>query len=244
MQTETKCYFCSQPITGPTEIEHHHPDKANFPDWTEPAHPGCHTRYHQACPEQGRREANHFKDWGSQSPYAGRPGYERVIAKWPGFHRMGGLARARTARRDERGRFTVAEPPSTYASNVWHGRVQEQTEKMATGPFLDDDDYTLVVPSEWYNEAAVRFWKSKGFEWRPKTATWVRDTRKPLDGETYTPKAWLTATRRQFYRFWPGLLQPHHTHLRTGKSDRQRYTDWERAGQRYIEGEYGAYIEH
>jgi hypothetical protein len=89
------CYFCTQEITG--DIEHHHPDKAQFPDWTEPAHAKCHTRYHS--------RNGHFREWGARSPYAGRPGYELAIAKWPGFHRMGGLARARSAQRDVRGRF-------------------------------------------------------------------------------------------------------------------------------------------
>ena len=89
------CYFCNQEITG--NVEYHHPDKAQFPDWTAPAHAECHTRYH--------REASHFQLWGARSPYAGRPGYELVIAKWPGFHRMGGLARARSAKRDALGRF-------------------------------------------------------------------------------------------------------------------------------------------
>jgi hypothetical protein len=90
------CYFCNQEITGP--VEHHHPNKARFPDWTEPGHPECHTRYH--------REAGHFVFWGAASAYAGRPGYEKCIEKWPGFHRMGGLARARSASRDVQGRFT------------------------------------------------------------------------------------------------------------------------------------------
>ena len=118
-------------------------------------------------------------------------------------------------------------PPAAYGSNAWHQRIQEQTAKMVAGPILDDDGFTLIVPSEWYNEDARRFWLSRKFEWRPKTATWERDTRKPLDGVTYTPQAWLKATRRQFYQFWPSLLN-------RCTSDRQRY----------IEGEYSAYIEY
>ncbi len=77
-----KCYFCTQQITG--LVEQHHP--------------GCHTRYHS--------EAGHFKEWGGWTTYKGRPGYERALAKYPGFHSMGGQARAHTAHRDERGRFT------------------------------------------------------------------------------------------------------------------------------------------
>jgi hypothetical protein len=98
-----KCYFCNQPITGP--VHYHHPDKRRFPTWLEPAHPQCHKRYHQ--------DAGHFKQWGREGGlkggipqrFRGRPGYELCIAKWPGFHRMGGLARARSAQRDKRGRF-------------------------------------------------------------------------------------------------------------------------------------------
>lgn len=96
-----KCYFCGKSITPGQHIEHHHPDKDHHPDWTEPAHRECHRRYHQ--------EANHFKEWGAKgglsAPYRGRKGYELAIAKWPGFHRMGGLARARAAARDSHGRF-------------------------------------------------------------------------------------------------------------------------------------------
>ena len=180
------CYFCNQPITGPAE--HHHPDKRNHPDWTEPAHPECHARYH--------REANHFQEWGARSPYAGREGYERAVARWPAFHSMGGKARARSARRDERGRFVAEtkpfyglgapfQTPSAHVRQAWHEHVQAQTRKMTAGPFLAEDGHTLVVPSEWYHEDAARFWKSHGFEWRPKSATWQRDTRRPFRGKRY-----------------------------------------------------------
>ena len=94
---QDKCYFCGQILSSSEPIEDHHPDKEKFPDWTEPAHPHCHTRYHS--------EAGHFKQWGADSPFAGRPGYERAIAKWPAFHSMGGKARARSARRNPDGTF-------------------------------------------------------------------------------------------------------------------------------------------
>lgn len=32
----------------------------------------------------------------------GRPGYELAVAKWPGFHSMGGKARARSSKRERR----------------------------------------------------------------------------------------------------------------------------------------------
>jgi hypothetical protein len=93
---DTLCYFCNEPIQG--EVHHHHPDKAQHPNWVEPAHPACHTRYHS--------EAGHFQEWGGWTQYKGRQGYELAIKKWPGFHRMGGLARAKAAHRNELGRFT------------------------------------------------------------------------------------------------------------------------------------------
>jgi hypothetical protein len=90
------CYFCAQPIAPGEPVEHHHPDKARFPDWTEPAHRVCHRRYH-ARPDC--RNGTPPVEW------RGRRGYDEVVKAWPGWHRMGGLARSRQAERDERGRF-------------------------------------------------------------------------------------------------------------------------------------------
>jgi len=66
---------------------------------------------------------------------------------------------------------------------------------------------TNSLEQAWQNVRATLFWKTHGFEWRPKTATWQRDTRRPLRGKRYTPAAWLQSTRRRFYRFWPTLLK-------------------------------------
>lgn len=95
------CYFCNRPVNG--ELNMHHPDKDNLPDWVEPAHAECHRQYHST--------RGHFTEWGKQTKYKGRSGYELCITKWPGFHRMGGLVRARTAMRGADGRFlpTVTE---------------------------------------------------------------------------------------------------------------------------------------
>jgi len=91
------CYFCGKKIENGEERDLHHPNKKDCPDWVVPAHKGCHHRYH--------KDAGHFAEWGSWSPYAGKEGYIRVIRKWPGFHRMGGIVRAHTAKRDTHGRF-------------------------------------------------------------------------------------------------------------------------------------------
>lgn len=88
------CYFCTGPIDD--KVEWHHPDREDR-DLVVPAHPECHRRYHL--------EVGHFEYWGGLSATSGRPGYEICIEKWPGFHHMGGLARAHTADRDSNGRF-------------------------------------------------------------------------------------------------------------------------------------------
>lgn len=84
-----------------------------------------------------------------------------------------------------------------------------QTETMTAGPHLAEDDHTLIIPSQWYNEQATTFWKLHGFRWNPGAATWERDTTLPLrkDGKRYTASAWLESTRREFYRFWPTLAK-------------------------------------
>jgi hypothetical protein len=50
-----------------------------------------------------------FKEWGSWSPYAGHEGLKRALKKYPTFHRMGGLKRAKTAKRSANGRFVQNE---------------------------------------------------------------------------------------------------------------------------------------
>jgi len=91
------CYFCSQEIGPDDGIEMHHPNKRDHPDWTEAAHSVCHRSYHQS--------RGHFVVWGKLAPLRGRPGYELAIKAWPAFHRMGGLARARSAKRGSNGCF-------------------------------------------------------------------------------------------------------------------------------------------
>lgn len=97
--------------------------------------------------------------------------------------------------------------PSQIVQRAWSDQVQKQTETMTTGPHLAEDGHTLIVPSEWYNEQATKFWKLHGFRWNPSAATWERDTSLPLrkDAKRYTASAWLESTRREFYRFWPTL---------------------------------------
>jgi hypothetical protein len=96
---------------------------------------------------------------------------------------------------------------SSHQAYVEHAEKQQHT--MVTGPHLDADGHTLIIPSEWYNEVAATFWGQHGFHYNGGTSTWERDTRLPLrkDGKQYTAKAWLTSTQREFYRFWPTLLK-------------------------------------
>jgi hypothetical protein len=97
--TTVRCYFCDKIIDPLTEQrDDHHPDKKADNTWTVPVHHDCHVRYHSTRGE--------FQKWGTLSPYRGLPGLRLAEAAWPGFHRMGGLARVRGAKRDARGRFT------------------------------------------------------------------------------------------------------------------------------------------
>jgi hypothetical protein len=79
-------------------------------------------------------------------------------------------------------------------------------ERMQAGPFLAEDDCTLIVPSDWYNVQAAVFWASHGFQYKSGRKEWHRDTQKPYNAKTYTAEAWLESTRREFYGYWPELL--------------------------------------
>ncbi len=98
--------------------------------------------------------------------------------------------------------------PSHIVSQARQENRQKEQRVMATGPRLDADGHTLVIPSEWYNEVAATFWRQHGFHYDGITSTWKRDTRLRLrtTGKIYTAAAWLESTRRQFYQFWPKLL--------------------------------------
>ena len=97
---------------------------------------------------------------------------------------------------------------SKSAQQAYTEKQQQQQHIMITGPHLDHDGHTLIIPSEWYNETAATFWSQHGFHWNKGSSTWERDTQLPLrtTGKRYTTEAWLTSTRRQFYQFWPTLL--------------------------------------
>jgi len=82
-------------------------------------------------------------------------------------------------------------------------RVAYDHECMAAGPELAADGYTLVVPSNVYNEEAKGFWKSKGFRFDGIETRWVRDTRRPFAGKRYPAATWLARTRAKFYEFYP-----------------------------------------
>lgn len=94
---------------------------------------------------------------------------------------------------------------SSHQAYVEHAEKQQHA--MVTGPHLNADGYTLIVPSQWYNAAAAVLWSQFGFHWNNDGATWERDTRLPLSGKRYTTDTWLTSTRKQFYQFWPTLLK-------------------------------------
>ena len=93
------CYFCDLPLVEGEPTEWHHPNKNRYPAWVEPAHKSCHRQYHYKRGDHKTLPEELF----------GRGGYDRAIAKWPAWHRMGGKARAKSARRGPDGRFLPRE---------------------------------------------------------------------------------------------------------------------------------------
>jgi len=75
--------------------------------------------------------------------------------------------------------------------------------RMRRGPFLLDDGFTLVVPSEYYSPRARAFWSSHGFRWNGAECSWIADTRQEIGGRRFSPSAWLQSTRERFYQFYP-----------------------------------------
>ena len=100
----------------------------------------------------------------------------------------------------------LASAKATESSAAFYAaKVCLQTKRMQAGPRLALDGYTLIVPSEWYNEEAAKFWKFHGFRWNPSGPAWERDTGRLFNGKKFTADAWLESTRRQFAKFWPSL---------------------------------------
>lgn len=83
-------------------------------------------------------------------------------------------------------------------------RTCSKWELMQDGPYLVDR-VVVVVPSEWKNPRAIRFWKRAGFRWNGRALSWIRDTREPHEDKVYEPETWLRSIRERFYDFWPEL---------------------------------------
>ena len=94
-------------------------------------------------------------------------------------------------------------------------RAERDQDQMDRGPYLDQDGYTLIVPSLWYNPTVSAFWKSKGFSFEhganPRnpddcaipTQRWTRDTRRLIQGRRCQTGAWLLRVRELYYEFYP-----------------------------------------
>ena len=96
-QPYPRCFLCGYMIGCDEEGEEHHPGRKRFPDWTVPVHADCHRAYHSRNGD--------YRRWGGRSSTSGRLGYELALARWPNFHRMGGLVRAHSAERNAHGQF-------------------------------------------------------------------------------------------------------------------------------------------
>ncbi len=86
-----------------------------------------------------------------------------------------------------------------------------KAERMRTGPFISDN--IIIIPSDYYNPAAVAFWKSIGAAWRPTHPTgqcWVLNPAvTTYNGRHWSADQWLTAIRRRYFNdFWPGIDDP------------------------------------
>lgn len=85
----TRCHHCRRPVANP---HRHHPDREGRPDHTVDMHPECHWAHH--------RDRGDCAAWGAMTPTAGPEGYRHTLKACPGFHHLGGAARAAGARRD------------------------------------------------------------------------------------------------------------------------------------------------
>jgi hypothetical protein len=84
-------------------------------------------------------------------------------------------------------------------------QLDAELERMRTGPYFAGD--ILIVPSEWYNEKAAEFWGQHGFRYSREANAWQRDIRTLFHGKRYSAQAWITSTRQEFFKFWPGLAE-------------------------------------
>jgi len=80
-----------------------------------------------------------------------------------------------------------------------------EAQKMQEGPHVLPDGFTISIPSLWFNENAATYWRYHGFEFKRKTWSWQRSAKTPYKKKTYSVKAWLESTRREFFSFWPQL---------------------------------------
>lgn len=92
---------------------------------------------------------------------------------------------------------------------------QERTDEIG---IVERTGVFVVVPSPWIsrrvNKRAARFWRSKGFVERTVDNSphvteayvreWVRAVDMPLDGLTFTAKAWLEAAMRKHKELYNG----------------------------------------
>lgn len=93
---------------------------------------------------------------------------------------------------------------------LYEMRREHQRERMRPGPYKRGS--TIVIPSEWYSEAAANFWKEIGAQWcpgHPDGQAWVLNwSLATYKGRHWSPEQWLKAIRRRFYGFWPSLKEP------------------------------------
>ena len=81
-------------------------------------------------------------------------------------------------------------------------RAQARYDSMRAGPYLEENGIGglwVVIPSDWFNEEARRFWASIGCRYLPHERKWVRSVQLAYQGKTYTAPQWLRSIRRKFF---------------------------------------------
>jgi len=84
-------------------------------------------------------------------------------------------------------------------------RAQAQYERVKTGPYLEPDGaggQWVLIPSDWDNKEAARFWAAVGCRFLATEKAWVRPVDLPYRHKRYTARQWLRSLRRKFFEFY------------------------------------------
>ncbi len=95
-------------------------------------------------------------------------------------------------------------------------RAQAQRDRMRSGPRLESDGIGgqwVVIPSDWRDAEATKFWQSIGCRFLSREKEWLRATNLPYRHETYSPRQWLASIRKRFFEFHGAKLKARKTEV-------------------------------